>query len=273
MSWTHARPGLRGVLLAAGLMLTTLTAAPAQAAGGKAEPLLDPEWSFEGIFGRYDRAALQRGFQVYRNVCSACHSLELIAFRNLYEPGGPEFPEAVVKEIAASYQIPTLDEFGNSHDSNGLPVTRPGRPEDRIPPPFPNETAARAANNGAYPPDLSVINKARHYGADYVYSLLQGYEQPPEDFNLQPGLYYNIYYPGQQFAMAQPLYPDMVAYDDGTDATIQQMSADVTHFLEWAGEPKMEQRKSLGVNVMIYLGIFALLLYISYRRVWRDVEH
>ncbi len=266
------RAGLAGLAMAVAAFAFT----PVQAAGGSDVELLKPEggWSFEGPLGRYDEAALQRGFQVYQQICAGCHSMNLLSYRNLSQPGGPEFPVEVMEEIAAQAMVPAgPDEFGNTTDEFGLPLTRPGRPEDTFVAPYPNEQAARAANGGAYPPDMSVIAKARYGLHNYIYSLLQGYEEPPEGFEVMPGLYYNKFMYGNQIAMAQPLYDDMVVYEDGTPATIEQMSADVSHFLAWAAEPKLEQRKSLGLQVMIYLTIFAALLYLSYRRIWRDVEH
>ncbi|MGF1454100.1 MAG: cytochrome c1 [Alphaproteobacteria bacterium] len=269
---TRLRPA---ALAAAALSALVLAAGPVQAAG-EAEHPIHPEngWPFAGPLGRFDKASLQRGFQVYTQVCAACHSMRLLHYRNLGDDGGPGYDEDEVKAIAANYQVPAgPDEYGNEVDEYGQPLTRPARPEDRFKMPYPNETAARAANGGAYPPDLSVITKARHGGADYVYSLLQGYKEPPEDVELRAGAYYNIYFPGKQYAMPQPLYDDLIEYTDGTPATIEQMSYDVTQFLHWAAEPKMEERKKLGLMVMIYLSIFAVLLYLSYRRIWRNVDH
>ncbi len=267
----QTRHAFAASLLAAAIGFGT----PAFAAGEYEKPI-SPEggWSFEGPFGRYDRAALQRGWRVYDQICSACHGMNLLSYRNLSQPGGPEFSEDEVKAIAESKQVPAgPDDQGNEVDEFGQPLTRPGRPSDNFVNPYPNEQLARSINGGAYPPDLSVINKARHYGADYVYSLLVGYSDPPPGVTGRPGQYYNKYYPGGFYAMPQPLYPDMVQYDDGTEATVEQMAADVTHFLEWAGEPKMEVRKSMGIMVMIYLLILSVLLYWSYKRIWRDVDH
>ncbi len=262
-------------ILAATLSAFALTSAPAIAVGEYEHPI-HPEkgWPFEGPLGRFDKASLQRGFQVYTQVCSTCHGMRLLSYRNLSDDGGPGFTEDEVKVIAAEYQVPAgPDEYGNEVDEYGQPLTRPARPDDTFKAPYSNEVAARAANGGALPPDLSVITKARHYGPDYIYSLLQGYKEPPEGYELRAGAYYNIYFPGKQYAMPQPLYDDLIEYTDGTPATIEQMSYDVTQFLHWAAEPKMEERKKLGLMVMIYLGIFAILLYFSYRRVWRDVDH
>lgn len=274
ITWMTNMPSrLRTLAAVAGF---TLMSGAAFAAGGPKIPFKQPEggWSFDGPLGTYDRSALQRGYQVYKQICAACHAMELIRFRNLGEPGGPEFPVEQVEAMAAEALIPVpFDEDGNTTDENGLPITRAGLPADAFPKPFANENAARAANGGAYPPDLSVINKARHGGADYIYSLLMGYADPPEGTEMQPGMYYNKYMSGNQIAMAPPLIEGILEYQDGTEATEAQMAADVSHFLQWAGDPKMEIRKDLGLKVMIYLGIFAILMYLVYRRVWRDVEH
>jgi ubiquinol-cytochrome c reductase cytochrome c1 subunit len=234
----------------------------------------DVHFEFEGPFGTFDRAQLQRGFQVYKEVCSACHGLRLVAFRNLGEPGGPfDVPgvdhktvEAQVKKIAFDAAVPDID-------AEGQPTTRPGIPADRFVSPFPNERAARAANNGAAPPDLSVIVKARPHGVAYVYSILTGYENPPPNFKLQEGMSYNRYFQGHQIAMIPPLTDARVAYADGTVASIDQQAQDVVAFLAWAAEPKAEERKRLGFKVVIFLLVLAGLLDLSYRRVWRDTDH
>lgn len=227
-------------------------------------------WEFDGVFGTFDRQQLQRGYQVYKEVCSVCHSMNLVSFRNLSQPGGPEFSEAQVKALAASFKFPSTDDKGE-------PNERTGTPADRFPAPYDNEKAARAANNNALPPDLSVIIKARHGGADYLFSILIGYTDPPADFKLLPGLNYNPYFEGHQIGMPEPLSSDGVvtyAPDAGNPAaTKQQMAKDVVAFLAWAAEPKMEERKQLGVQVMIFLAALSVLLFFAYRRVWRDVEH
>jgi cytochrome c1 len=225
-------------------------------------------WSWEGVFGTYDRQQLQRGYQVYKEVCAACHSMHLLSFRNLSQPGGPGFSDAQMKAIAASFQVPTIDEKGEV-------VQRPGIPADRFPSPYPNDAAARAANNNALPPDLSVIIKARNDGANYVHALLTGYTDPPAGFQLLPGLSYNPYFPNHQIAMPAPIASDgQVTWPEGNPpATKDQMARDVVAFLAWAAEPKMEERKRLGVQVMIFLGALALLLYFAYKRLWRDVDH
>ena len=238
---------------------------PAHAAGDAKHPEA-LEWSFSGPFGPYDRNALRRGFQVYKEVCASCHGLSHMAYRNLSQPGGPEFSEAEVKAIAAEYLVEDgPDDYGDMFERAALP-------RDGFVEPYPNENAGRAANGGAYPPDLSLINKARGGGADYVYAILAGYEEAPEGMEMRAGLYYNPYMSGGKIAMPAPLLEDIVEYGDGTPATVEQMSADVVHFLEWAAEPKMEERKRIGLMVMIYLSIFAALMYISMRKIWGDLH-
>lgn len=218
------------------------------------------QWSFDGMTGKFDRASIQRGFQVYKEVCSACHSLHLVAYRNLQEVG---FSEAEVKAIAA--QSTVKDE---TNDSGEL-VERPGKPSDRFVPPYPNEKASRAANNGAYPPDQSLLVKARHDGANYIYSILTGYGKPvPEHVHLGQGMHYNPYFPGGQIAMAAPLSDGSVTYMDGTQATVDQMSRDVVNFLQWAAEPEMESRKKIGIKTLIFLGITTVFFYLAKVRVW-----
>ncbi|GAK34097.1 cytochrome c [Iodidimonas nitroreducens] len=249
--------------LVASLGFANLGLAPSALAAGEAVKLKDIEFSFEGPFGTFDRAAAQRGFQVYREICSSCHSAQYFAFRNLEGIG---YSEEMAKAIAAEYQITDgPDDFGDMFE-------RPGKLSDRMPAPFPNQNAARAANGGAYPPDLSVIVKARPGGADYLYSLLTGYEEPPADIELAPGQYYNAYMAGHKIAMPQPLYDDMVGYADGTEATVEQMAKDVTVFLAWLAEPSMEQRKSIGFSFMIFMSIFVVLLYLTNRRIWRPIK-
>ena len=232
------------------------------------------EWSFDGPFGLFDRAALQRGFHVYKDICSACHTLDLIAFRNLGDPGGPGFSEAEVRALAASYMVPAEpDERGRTTDADGRPLMREAIPADYYPSRFANDNAQRAANNGALPPDLSLLVKARDGGADYLYALLTGYgHDAPEDVTVPPGQYYNPYFAGGLIAMPQPMFANQVVYADGTPATIEQMASDVTHFLAWTAEPKMEERKRLGFAVILFLAGFAALCYASYRRLWRDAH-
>ncbi|RYE06587.1 MAG: cytochrome c1 [Rickettsiaceae bacterium] len=220
-------------------------------------------WPFEGILGKVDRQAAQRGFQVYREVCAACHGLYNLSYRNLKEIG---FSEAEIKEIAKSYTVK------DGPNDQGEMFERPAISTDKFVRPFPNEQAARAANNGAYPPDLSLIIKAREDGANYLHSLLNGYLDPPPDFKLLAGLYYNEYFPGRQIAMPPPLSNMQVSYIDGTIASVDQMSRDVTVFLQWSAEPEMEHRKSMGLKVMIFLVLFSIFFYISKKRIWKNVE-
>lgn len=216
-------------------------------------------WSFDGMLGKVDKQAAQRGFQVYKEVCAACHGLERIAFRNLTEIG---FTEAEVKALAASYTVK------DGPGDDGEMFERSGKPSDRIPSPYANEQAARAAQNGAYPPDLSLMVKARPDGANYLYSLLSGYGEAPADFPLTDGMHYNPYFPGMQIAMTPPLNEEAVEYEDGTRASVEQMARDVTHFLQWAAEPEMESRKQMGLKVLIYLAIAAAFLYVAKKRIW-----
>lgn len=271
---------------AAALSLVPLAAL---AAAGKTAPLQHPEggFSFEGFFGKYDEASLQRGLQVYLNVCASCHGLNYVAYRSLGEPGGPGLTEEEVKALAAQYQVRAEpDEFGTVIEDGRFRM-RPAEPQDHFVNPWPNEQAGRAANGGAYPPDLSLMAKARAHGPEYIYSLLQGYVEPPEGLEQPIGQYYNIYYPGSTepywtgegdapeggfFAMPQILYEGSVVYEDGTEATIEQMSYDVTNFLMWAAEPKLEQRKQAGLSVTLFLLVLTVLMYLTYRKVWRDAH-
>jgi len=263
---------LRAIIAA--LFCLTAAGAVAAAPGGGKEPK-DHDWSFEGPFGVFDRAAMQRGYQVYRQVCSACHSMDFMYFRMLGQEGGPFYdPEnpnpndnPVVRALSAEFQIQDgPDEFGDM-------FMREGRPADRFPAPYANDNMARAANGGAYPPDLSVITKARGGGADYIASLMTGYQDPPEGEEGRPGLYYNPYFEGGWIAMPPQLYEGMVVYDDGTEATPEQMAYDVTTFLAWASEPHMETRKRMGVGVIGFLILLTVLTFFAYKEVWRDVEH
>ncbi len=235
---------------------------PAAAAGEALEPI-NSDWQFEGVFGSFDQASLQRGFQVYQTVCQGCHNLEYVAFRTLSALG---YNEDEVQAIAAEYSIE------DGPDENGEMFQREGRPPDQFPPAFPNDMAARAANGGAYPPNLSLITKARMDGPDYLYSLLVGYEEPPEDVVVPPGQYYNEYFPGHLIAMPQPIYPDLVEYADGTSATVDQMARDVVNFLHWSAEPKLEERKETGLKVGIFVLVLCGLFYAYKRRIWSDVH-
>lgn len=240
-------------------ILVVAVSTPAQAASDAKAPK-DLSWGFEGMTGMYDRGALQRGFQIYKEVCSACHGVEYIAFRNLTEIG---FSEAEAKAIAAQYIVPgDVDEYGD-------PTERAGKLFDYIPSPFANDNAARASNNGALPPDLSLMVKARANGADYVYSLLTGYS---DDHEVAPGMSYNPYFAGGEIAMGQPLFDDHVLYADGTEASLEQMSKDVVEFLTWAAEPTLEHRHRAGFKVISFLLVLTILLYFSNKKVWRNVK-
>ena len=223
-------------------------------------------WSFKGLTGKFDRASLQRGFQVYKEVCSSCHSMQYLSYRNLGEAGGPEFSEAEVKAIASSIEI------NDGPDSQGEMFTRPGRPSDKFKSPYPNVNASIAANGGAYPPDMSVLVKARPGGADYIYSVLVGYEEPPAGIDLDDGVYYNKYMIGQKIKMSAPLTEDLVEYSDGTKASVDQMARDVTTFLSWAAEPELEERHRTGIKVMIYLILLTALVYLSMRKIWSRID-
>ena len=242
--------------------LSLFLISPALAAGGAVE-LTKRDWSFNGPFGTFDKAAMQRGFQVYREVCAGCHSKKYIAFRNFADLG---YNVAEIKALAAEYEV----EDGPNDD--GEMFMRPGIPADRMPSPYPNDNAARAGNGGALPPDLSLIAKARANGPDYLYSLLVGYKDAPSDTSVPDGMYYNNAYSGNLIAMPQPLYGDDVTYADGTSASIEVMSADLTQFLMWAAEPKLEARKRIGVAVVFFLSIFVILSILAKRRVWADIH-
>jgi len=228
--------------------------------------LIEIDWSFKGVTGKFDRASLQRGYQVYNEVCASCHSMNLVSYRNLGEPGGPEFSVEQVKAIAANFEVE------DGPNSDGEMFTRPGRPSDKFVSPYPNVQAATAANGGAYPPDMSVLVKARKGGSDYIYSVLMGYEDPPAGFELEEGVYYNKYMDGQKIKMSNPLSDDIITYSDGTQATQAQMAKDVTTFLTWTAEPHLEARHKMGVKVIIFLTIFSLLVYLSMRRIWSRID-
>ncbi len=261
----------KALLIAA--VLPFLACASAQAAEDHLPPK-EVEFSFEGPFGTYDRGALQRGFQVYKEVCAACHGLSLVSFHDLGAPGGPGFSEAQVKALAAAVQVPAEpNDQGLTHNDSGERLKRPGIPADKFPSPYENENAARFANAGALPPDLSLITKAREHGSHYVYSILTGFgHKPPAGFHLVEGKHYNPYFPGGNLAMPPPLNDGAVTYSDGTKASVDQQAHDVVTFLAWAAEPKMEERKRLGFGVIIFLIGLAGLLYLSYRRVWHDAH-
>jgi len=219
-------------------------------------------WSFKGIFGTFDRASLQRGYQVYQEVCSGCHSVQHLSYRNLSEKGGPEFSVEEAKAIAAQFEVE------DGPNSDGEMFTRLGRLSDKFVKPYPNVEASTAANGGAYPPDMSVLAKARKGGADYIYSLLLGYEEAPTGFELDEGVYYNKYMSGNRIKMLAPLSDGLVEYSDGTQSTTAQMAKDVTTFLVWAAEPHLESQHRMGFKVIIYLIILLTLVYMSKQKVW-----
>lgn len=238
-------------------------AAPAFAQGEATPPLPHQSWSFDGPFGTYDRAALQRGFQVYTEVCSNCHSLNLLAYRDLAALG---YNDDQIKTIAAQKEVT------DGPNDAGEMFQRPARPSDHFVPPFPNDQANRAAHNGALPPDQSLIIKARPGGADYVYAILTGYRDPPAGEKLPDNQYYNLFFPGNHIAMPPPLSDDIVTYGDGTKATVQQEAHDIVTFLTWASEPNMEDRKRTGAKVMIFLVVMTGVLYLAKRKIWAEVH-
>ena len=235
-------------------------------AAEKTADLLNPGWSFKGFFGKFDRGSLQRGYQVYTEVCAACHSMKHLSYRNLSEPGGPEFSKDQVKIIASQFEVT------DGPNDDGEMFVRPARPSDSFVSPYENNKAAAAANGGAYPPDMSVLVKARKGGADYIYSLLLGYDDPPSDITLDDGVYYNKYMAGNKIKMSNPLEDDLLEYSDGTSATQEQMARDVTTFLAWAAEPHLEQRHKIGFRAIIYLIILSILVYFSMKKIWSRVE-
>lgn len=305
------------------------TGSSAFASGGGGDAISAQHWSFGGVRGHFERAQLQRGFQVYKEVCSTCHGVKRLSFRNLSEKGGPEFPEEGAKGLAETYKV------NDGPNDQGKMFKRPGRLSDRIPSPFSNDQEARSANNGALPPDLSLIALARKVeterpfykvpgamiwdivtnyqegGADYLYALLSGYREKPPAYKmdhghlvkvsddeakanpslmrcasitsekgspdvcnkLADGMNYNIHFPGSQIAMPPPLRDGVVKYADGTPATLENYARDVTAFLAWAADPKLEERKSLGLMTIIYLAVTAVLLGFAKRRVWSGVPH
>jgi ubiquinol-cytochrome c reductase cytochrome b/c1 subunit len=278
---------LLALFLAASLLalaLPRLAAAQEHDHGTPPPPRLN--WSFAGALGKFDRGQLQRGFKVYREVCANCHSLSMISFRNLADPGGPGFTTAQAQAVAAEYKIK------DGPNDQGEMFERPGRLADYFPAPFPNEQAARASNGGALPPDMSVLAKARTYergfptflfdalpflqyqehGVDYIAAILKGYEQKPADMQMAPGMMYNKFFPGHGIAMPPPISDGQVTFDDGSPATLDQYSRDVAAFLMWTAEPHLEDRKRIGLQVMVFLLVFAGLLYFTKKKVWADVK-
>ena len=234
-------------------------------AAEKAE-LLKTDWSFKGPFGKFDRAALQRGYQVYQEVCSSCHSMKYLSYRNLVQEGGPEFTVEQAKAIAASFEVK------DGPNADGEMFMRPARLSDKFVMPYENEKAAQAANGGAYPPDMTVLVKARGDGVDYIYSLLQGYEDPPAGVTLDDGVYYNKYMYGNKIKMSNQLSDGLVEYSDGTNSSVEQMSKDVTTFLMWTAEPHLETRHRMGFKAIVYLIILTVLVYFSMKRIWSRIE-
>jgi ubiquinol-cytochrome c reductase cytochrome c1 subunit len=227
---------------------------------------LKTDWTFKGLFGKFDRASLQRGYQVYTEVCAACHSMKYLSYRNLSEKGGPEFSIAQAKAIAASFEVT------DGPNADGEMFQRPGKLSDKFVMPYENVKAAEAANGGAYPPDMSVLVKARGGGVDYIYSLLQGYEEAPSGMILDDGVHYNKYMYGNKIKMSAPLSDGIIEYSDGTKASVEQMSKDVTTFLMWAAEPSLEARHQMGFKAIVYLIILTILVYFSMKRIWSRVK-
>ena len=247
------------------LIILLLTVTPQVNAAEKVE-LLKTEWSFKGLFGKFDRGSLQRGYQVYTEVCSSCHSMKYLSYRNLAEKGGPEFSEEQVKAIAANFEVT------DGPNNDGEMFTRAAKLSDKFVMPYANVKAAQAANGGAYPPDMSVLAKARSGGVDYIYSVLLGYEDPPNGMTLDEGVYYNKFMYGNNIKMSQPLSDGLVEYSDGTIASEKQMAKDVATFLMWAAEPHLEARHQMGFKAIVYLIILTVLVYFSMKRIWSRVE-
>jgi len=248
------------------LLLIILFVTPYNSIAAEKIEYLKTDWSFKGLFGKFDRGALQRGYQVYTEVCSSCHSMKYISYRNLAEKGGPEFTEAQAKAIASSFEVT------DGPNADGEMFTRPAKLSDKFVMPYENIKAAQAANGGAYPPDMSVLVKARGGGVDYIYSLLQGYEDPPSGLVLDDGVYYNKYMYGNKIKMSNQLSDGLVEYGDGTVATVEQMSKDVTTFLMWTAEPHLEARHQMGFKAIVYLIILTTLVYLSMKKIWSRIE-
>ncbi|WP_458094081.1 cytochrome c1 [Roseomonas sp. WA12] len=258
-------PTLKAAAVAAALA-AGLFAAPqaARAQGHEVIHIPNTNFSFDGIFGTFDRASAQRGFQVYKEVCSACHSMRQLSYRHLTGIG---LTPPQIAALSSQFQVQ------DGPNDNGEMFERPARASDRFRRPFANDASARAANNGALPPDLSVIVKAREGGADYLHALLTGYEDPPPGVTIANGMHYNKYFPGHQIAMAPPLNTDgQVTYADGTQATVDRMATDVATFMAWAAEPELEQRRAMGVRMIIFLTILGGLVYAVKRKIWSDLH-
>lgn len=249
-------------LLQAGVLVSALSVAtPALASEGTVVP--QQAWQHKTTFGTYDKAALQRGFQVYKEVCSACHAMKFLHYRDLEQLGyTPEQIKAVAGEVTVT----------DGPNDDGEMFDRAGKPFDVFKAPFKNDKAARASNGGALPPDLSLIVKARPQGEDYIFGLLTGYEKAPADMKMNAGMSYNKFFPGHQIAMAEPLTDNRVTYTDGTGATLEQQARDVTQFLAWASEPYQDQRKQMGVKVVLFLAAFAAVMYAAKRKAWSNLK-
>lgn len=284
-----SRDALRNGLFGFAVLAGIAAAGPVSAAE---EPTIERQkWTFSGLTGNYDNEQLRRGYTVYKTVCSVCHGLRLLYYRNLSEPGGPEFAPSKVEQFAAEATV------NDGPNDDGEMFTRPAKPADHFASPYPNAKAAAAANNGATPPDLSLMAKARgihragpwyvepfywvsdvatayqEQGPDYIHAVLTSYADAPAGMTMAPGMNYNAAFPGHQIAMPQPLVEGSVTYDDGTPGTLENYSRDVAAFLMWTAEPTLEERKRMGLKVMIYLVVLSLLLYLSKRTLWRNVEH
>ena len=258
---------LKVIFLAAGIVLIFPPNIAVAAGGATPPPKLS--WSFDGPFGSFDRKQLKRGWQVFKEVCAACHSIHQIYYRNLAEIG---FSASEVKKIAAEDEVAAgPNDDGETHDGGEF-LMRPAKPADKVKKPFANDNAARAANNGALPPDLSLTTKAHATGVDYIAAVLTGYKDPPSGYKLNEGMTYNTYFAGNQIAMPAPLNEDGVEYSDGTKATVNQMALDVSAFLAWAAEPEMEERKRMGIKVLLFLIVLTALLYDLKRRIWANVH-
>ena len=230
------------------------------------DSLLKQDWSFKSFYGKFDRASLQRGYQIYTEVCASCHSMKYLSYRNLAEEGGPEFSEEEAKNIASQFEV--ID----GPNSDGEMFTRAAKLSDKFVKPYSNDQEAKNANGGAYPPDMSVLVKARKGGPDYIYSVLLGYEDPPADIKLDEGVYFNKYMYGNKIKMASPLSDGIVEYADGTNATQKQMAKDVVTFLMWAAEPHLESRHKIGLKVILYLLVLTILVYFSMKKIWSRIE-
>jgi len=257
---------VKKIIIIVSLFVLTINFNANKVFAASSNDLLKVDWSFKSFFGKFDRSSLQRGYQVYNEVCASCHSVKYLSYRNLTEKGGPEFSEAEAKAIASNFEV--LD----GPDSTGEMFMRPAKLSDKFVMPYTNEEQAKSLNGGAYPPDMSVLVKARKDGPDYIYSLLLGYEEPPTDIKLDEGVYYNKYMYGNKIKMAAPLSDGLLEYSDGTKASTEQMAKDVVSFLMWVSEPHLEQRHKLGFRIIVYLIIISILVYFSMKKIWLRIE-